>query len=244
VIDSLLRLGRSLGYLPEQEWRLRPGTAAIDVVWLRRPSDRVPLIAFEVETTASGGIAANALKVLGKDSKQLRKPLHLFHLVVRGGLNSERPTDAAAGFAAHNYSVHLLDANDEPLRLFQNVLDVHSRVADRVDGMRLASVVAGPPWPPSLLYDVVAYVEALGLAGFSERCLVRLSWENPRRFLPLFLRRLEQIWNQEITEGKEPPNLYLEPVQPRQEPYGSYMADTACEALVTIRELDGLIRIA
>ncbi|HEX6753840.1 MAG TPA: hypothetical protein VF093_09680 [Solirubrobacterales bacterium] len=231
VIDSLLLLGRSLGYLSEQEWRLRPGTAAIDVAWLRKPNDRVPLIAFEVETTASGGIAANALKVLGKDSERLRKPLHLFHVVVRGGLNSERPMDAAAGFAAHNYSIHLLEAEDEPLRLLQNILDVHSRVGDRVDGTLFASVLAGAPWPSSLLQDVIAYVQDLELGGLSERSFVLLSRENPPRFLPLLLERLQQVWHREIAEGKEPPNLYMEPPQPREEPYGSYMADAAGEAL-------------
>jgi hypothetical protein len=128
VIDSLLALGDSLGYLPESEWRLEPGTSAIDVAWLRRPSDAVPLVAFEVETTASAGIAGNALKIFGKSSSHLPKPLHV---VVRGGLRSERPNDVATEFAAHNYSIHLLDREDEPFSLFKSVLDVHCRVADR-----------------------------------------------------------------------------------------------------------------
>ena len=139
--------------------------------------------------------------------------------------------DAAAGFAAHNYSIHLLDAEDEPLRLFQNILDVHSRVADRVEGRLFASVLAEAPWPTSLLRDVVAHAKDLGLAGMGERCFVLLSRENSPRFLPLLLERLQQIWDQEIAEGKEPPNLYMEPGQPREEPYGSYMANAACEAL-------------
>ena len=161
----------------------------------------------------------------------LRKPLHLFHLVVCGGLGSERPADAAAGFAAHNYSIHLLEAEDEPLRLFENILDVHSRVADRVDGAPFASALAEPPWPPSLLREVVAYAKDLGITGLSERCFVLLSLEKPERFLPLLLERLRQIWQQEIVEGGEPPNLYMEPAQPREEPYGSYMASAAGEAI-------------
>ena len=60
---------------------------------------------------------------------------------------------------------------------------------------------------------------------------ISTAWENPSRFLPLLLRRLEEIWSPEFTEGREPANLYLEPIQPRQEHYGSYMADVACEAL-------------
>ena len=171
------------------------------------------------------------MKVFGKDSEQLRKPLHLFHIVVQGGLSSERPADAAAAFAAHNYSVHLLDAADEPLHLFRNILDVHNRVADRLDGVRFATVVADSPWPPSLLRDVVAYAETLELRGLSERCFVLLARENPVRFLPLLAERLGQLWHRQIVEGHDPPNLYLEPPEPREEPYGSYMASAACEAI-------------
>jgi hypothetical protein len=221
VIDRLLELGESLLYTAEPEWRLEPGTAAIDVAWLRRSSDGVPLIAFEVETTASGGIAANAMKVLGKRSDQLRKPLHLFHIVVSGGLKSDRPVDAATVFAAHNYSIHLLDADDEPLHLLEDILEVHSRVSDRVDGARLLSVVAKPPWPPSLLKGVATYASSLNLLGVSERCLVQLSQAEPERFLPLLSDRLEQIWHGQLAEGREPPNLYFEPLQPREEEYGS-----------------------
>jgi hypothetical protein len=231
VIDGLLELGRSLFYAVEPEWRLEPGSAAIDVAWLRKPSDRVPLLAFEVETTASGGIAANALKVLGKSSDQLRKPLHLFHIVVRGGLKSDRPVDAAATFAAHNYSIHLLEAPEEPLRLLKGVLDVHSRVSDRVNGERFLSAVTRPPWPASLFFEVAEHVERLGLAGMSERCLVCLSLNEPKLFLPLLSHRLCHLWRRELKEQYEPPNLFLEPYQPREDEYGSYMASAACEAI-------------
>jgi hypothetical protein len=210
---------------------LEPGTAAVDVVWLRRPSDGVPLVAFEVETTASAGIAGNALKILGKSSSRLRKPLHLFHVVVQGGKNSERPVDVATEFAAHNYSIHLLDADDEPLSFFKNVLEVHSRVADRINGVSFALVLASPPWPSSLLEGALAYVEDLGLRGLSERSLVLLAREDATRFLPILSRRFQKLWHREIVEGKDPPDLYLEPEQPREEDYGSYMAWAACEAL-------------
>ncbi|MCW2978742.1 MAG: hypothetical protein JWO14_469 [Solirubrobacterales bacterium] len=231
VIDSLLELGESLFYTSEPEWRLEPGTAAIDVAWLRRPGDGVPLIAFEVETTASGGIAANAMKVLGKRSDQLRKPLHLFHIVVSGGLNSDRPIDAATVFGAHNYSIHLFEDDREPLELLENILQVHSRVSDRVDGARLLSVIAKPPWPQPLLNHVANYAKSINLVGITERCLVQLSKADPNRFLPLLSNRLDEIWRAQLDEGHEPPDLFLEPLQPREDEYGSYMASVACEPI-------------
>ena len=139
--------------------------------------------------------------------------------------------DVATCDSEPTLSIISLTPSHEPLRLFQGILDVHSRVADRVDGRLFASVLASPPWPSSLLHNVVAHVRDLGLAGLSERCFVLLSQQDPPRPLPLLLERLQQIWDHEIAEGEKPPNLHMEPFQPREEPYGSYMADAACEAL-------------
>src|SRR4051812_44469540 len=108
LIQALVALGRALGYAPVPEWRI-PGTSAdVDVAWLRDPGDTAPLVAFEVETRPGLGLAGNALKVLGKESSQLPKPLHLFQIVLSGGRRSHRAADVSREFAAHNYSLHLL----------------------------------------------------------------------------------------------------------------------------------------
>lgn len=231
LIDGLIELGTALGYRSEPEWRLQAGTAAIDVAWLWRVGDDFPLVAFEVETTAGAGLANNALKVLGRSSSGIRKPLHLFHLIVHGGTRSGRPKDVATEFAGHNYSVHLLETEGEPRSLLENVLDVHSRVADRIDGIALGQVLARQPWPSSLLDDLLAYAEGLGFRGLSENCYARLARKDPAMFLPSLSRRLEALWHEELEQNVEPPNRYLEPDQPREEEYGSYMSSAAGEAI-------------
>jgi hypothetical protein len=164
VIAALLNLGRALGYLEEAEYELPHSTAAVDVAWLREPG-QPPLVIFEVESRPTAGIAANAMKVLGRASAETIKPLHLFHLVVEGGVRSHRPADVAREYAGHNYSLHLLSDPGEPRRLLQEILRVHRRVTDRVDGVSLALAVAQPPWPDELVEPLLLYSEA---AGFSD----------------------------------------------------------------------------
>jgi hypothetical protein len=100
-----------------------------------------------------------------------------------------------------------------------------------IKGEAFATVVADPPWPASLLQEVVAYVEELQLRGLGERCLTILARRDPERSLSIFSERLQKLWHREIVEGKEPPDLFLELLQPREERYGSYMADVAGEAI-------------
>ena len=230
MISALLELGEALGYAVDPEYPLPTGTAAVDVAWLRRPGGMDPLVVFEVESRAGAGLASNAMKVLGRAAADTMKPLHLFHLVVRGGTRSERPVDVAREFAGHNYTVHLLSAADEPRRLLETVLKVHRRVADRVDGVALARALARPPWPRDLLESLLQYAEALGFAGLSERAYVRLARESPV-FEASLARKLAALWREELVGVVDPPNRYLAPDEPREEPYGSYMASAAAEAL-------------
>src|SRR5688500_13677335 len=93
VIDALVALGQALKYDPATEWPLPGGTASVDVAWLRRPGDSAPLLMFEVESRPGEGLVSNAMKILGRSSAANPKPLHLFHIVVRGGVASQRPDD-------------------------------------------------------------------------------------------------------------------------------------------------------
>jgi hypothetical protein len=231
LISALLELGEALGYAVEPEHRLPNGTAAVDVAWLRRAGDTAPLVVFEIESRAGEGLANNAMKVLGRASARAMKPLHLFHVVVLGGIRSERPVDVAREFAGHNYSVHLLSASEEPRRLLESVLDVHRRVSDRLDGVALARAIVRPPWPRELLEPLLQHAEALGFAGLSEPSYVQLARESPA-FEASLLRKLTMLWRQKLAGAVDPPDRYLgQSEQLRYEDYGSYMAAAAYEPL-------------
>jgi hypothetical protein len=229
IITALLNLGSALGYVVQPEYELPHSTAAVDVAWLREPG-QPPLVIFEVESRPTAGIAANAIKVLGRASAETVKPLHFFHLVVEGGVRSHRPADVAREYAGHNYSLHLLSDSAEPRRVLQDILLVHRRVTERVDGASLALALAQPPWPDDLVEPLLQFAEAAGFSGLSERAYVVLARRSPF-FEPSLTRKLKTLWRLELAGEAEPPDPYLEPPQKREEPYGSYMAAAACEPL-------------
>jgi hypothetical protein len=227
-IDSLAELAGPLGYTAVREWGIPGKRASVDVVWLRRPSDEAPLVAFEVESTASAGLAANVLKLLSR--RGAVQPLHLFHIVVEGGSRSARPEEVVAAFGSHNYTVHVLSEDGESRRVIERILDVHARVADRLDGVAFARALAEGPWRRDDIDPVLRYAQARKLYGLSERAYVSLALAS-EDFRPSLRRKLLELWNAELTWQAEPPNRYDEPPQPREEPYGSYMALAACEAI-------------
>jgi hypothetical protein len=231
MIDGLIRLGRALGYEIQEEWAIEPGTAAIDVAWLRGSGDDVPLLAFEIETTPGQGLASNAVKILGKDSSSLRKPLHLFHVVVHGGEGSGRPTDVGSVFSSHNYSIHLMSASGEPKTLLREVLAVHRRVSDHISGFAFAKALIGSPWPTAWVDEILSSAERSGFRGLTEASYTRLALEQPEDFLPSLARRLTSLWQPQLIGESAPPDRFLEPEQPREEEYGSYMASAAAEAI-------------
>jgi hypothetical protein len=149
---------------------------------------------------------------------------------VEGGVRSHRPADVAREYAGHNYSLHLLSDSAEPRRVLQDILLVHRRVTERVDGASLALALAQPPWPDDLVEPLLQFAEAAGFSGLSERSYVVLARRSPF-FEPSLTRKLKTLWRLELAGEAEPPDPYLEPPQKREEPYGSYMAAAACEPL-------------
>lgn len=230
VIEALVVLGAALDYTTVEEWRVPDTTAAVDVAWLRRAADQVPILMFEVESRPGDGVAVNAMKLLGKRSADLPKPLHLFHVVVSGGQRSARPVDVERTFAAHNYSMHLLSADDEPAGLLSQVLSVHARIADRVDGVRLAEALRRAPWPTELVEPLLQHAETEGLAGLGEPAYVALA-RRSAQFRPSLTRKLRALWGAHLAGHAEPLNRYHEDPQGREGSYPSYMGSAACEAL-------------
>jgi hypothetical protein len=230
VIRALVALGAALDYTTVEEWRVPDTTAAVDVAWLRRAADHVPILMFEVESRPGDGVAVNAMKLLGKHAADLPKPLHLFHVVVGGGQRSARPVDVERTFAAHNYSVHLLSTDDEPAGLLSQVLSVHARIADRVDGVRLAEALRRKPWPAELVEPLLQHAETEGLRGLGEPAYVAMA-RRSAQFRPSLTRKLRALWAAQLAGAVEPPNRYDEDLHRRAGSYSSYMGTAACEAL-------------
>ncbi len=230
VIDSLSALGVALGYVVELERPLPGSTAAIDIAWLRDRSDAAPLFAFEIESRPSEGLANNAMKVLGRSTATGAKPLHLFHVVVRGGLKSRRPVDAAREFAGHNYTVHLLAGRDEPARLLDTILHAHRRLATAIDGFAIGSALRAPLWSGLPASALMQLVDDAGFGGLRGHPIVALALQDAE-FRPTLIRHLLDTWSDVFSGERQPPNRYFEAVGHRYATYGSYMAEAACEGL-------------
>jgi len=68
VIDGLVKLASAFGYSAEREFPVgtRATSAAVDVAWFAAGDQRVPLMIFEVESSASASMANNAMKVFSQ----------------------------------------------------------------------------------------------------------------------------------------------------------------------------------
>jgi hypothetical protein len=145
VIEALESLGLALGYTVQRE-HLVGRSAAVDLSWTAADFNDVPLFVFEVESTASTGIASNALKVYGRDSDELIKPLFFFHLVLKGTPGNERILNAQNMWGRHNYKLYRFSASDQRVALVADVLRQHRRVRNELRLLDVAEVLSESIW--------------------------------------------------------------------------------------------------
>jgi hypothetical protein len=170
------------------------------------------------------------MKILGRTAAEGAKPLHLFHVVVRGGMRSRRPTDTAREFAGHNYTVHLLASANEPGELLKAILGAHRRVTAAVDGVAVGTALRAPLWSDMSADDVVRQIEEAGLDGLRGLQVATLALHNSE-FRSTLARHLIETWRG-VFQGERPaPNRYLGASEHPYATYGSYMAEAACEGL-------------
>jgi len=137
TLDWLARLGRALGYWPEAEWEVPDpeGPTFVDLAWLRRQGERVPLFLFEVESRPGSQLAENAQKVLSMPTELLPKPLFFFQLVLSGG--GGRAGRAGRAHATANYGIYELEQPGERDRFLAALLGQHARAAEDLDAVAL-----------------------------------------------------------------------------------------------------------
>lgn len=189
VIDSLVQLGTALEYRVDRE--LRVGTrAAVDLAWSLDQGNSSPLFIFEVESTASAGMASNPMKVFGQDSKVLARPLFFFHIVLAGSADNERVLNAQRQWGVHNYRVYRFEDARERAALVTDVLNQHQRVAPELRLLPLAFALEHPALRGT---DAVPTIlQAAEDQGFSARYSTGYAVLALRdvSYAPLFARRI------------------------------------------------------
>jgi len=210
AIAAVMALGGALGYTTRTEHPVGR-RAAVDVSWSGAPDAKVPLFVFEVESTASAGMANNAQKVLGTPNEAMAKPLFFFHLVLAGGADNERVAALRSQWGRHNYRVYTMADGSAPQRLLWDVLEQHRRVADRISPAALADALEHSLWAGTDPRSVVAEAERLGLRGNYLRGYLLLAADD-ERWLLSWARRLRAL--AAMPEGDR---------QEQDDDYGSYL---------------------
>jgi hypothetical protein len=138
VIDGLVKLASAFGYSAEREFPVGPHTTGpeVDVAWFAAGDHRVPLMIFEVESSASASMANNAMKVFSKDVDDFVKPL-FFHVLLAGGPDNDRITALKKTWGTYNYRVYRLNEAGESERLARDIISQHRRLYSELDIRRL-----------------------------------------------------------------------------------------------------------
>ncbi|MGW3788931.1 hypothetical protein ACWD5Z_30425 [Micromonospora chokoriensis] len=162
MIVGLADLGRALGYSVEEERPIGESGAAVDLAWYAAGDAAVPLVIFEVESSASASMANNAMKVLARDAEDFVKPLFFFHVLLSGGPDNDRICGLRRQWGSHNYRVYRLNEDAELLRLVCDVLAQHRRIRIDIDVAGLSQALLLPPWNRLCRPTVLRRVERLG----------------------------------------------------------------------------------
>ena len=141
VVEGLECLAEALGYTSVREHTVRRAGAAVDLAWFAAGDHRVPLMIFEVESTASSSMANNAMKVFSQDVDDFVKPLFFFHILLGGGPDNERIAALQRTWGTYNYRVYRLNEQMEVRRLVLDVLGQHRRVSGALSLIRLNSAL-------------------------------------------------------------------------------------------------------
>ncbi|WP_333768669.1 hypothetical protein [Streptomyces sp. IBSBF 2435] len=168
VIDSLVAIGRCLGYEVERERIVGNSGAAVDLAWSAAGEKWMPLMIFEVESRASGGMANNAMKVLAQDVNDFIKPLFFFHVVLKGGNANERVLNLRRQWGSHNYRVYTLDSKSEVQRLLLDILSQHRRITRDIDLCGISERLQTGIWENIDRMAIFSKIESL---NFAANCL-------------------------------------------------------------------------
>ena len=192
VINLLSDLGSALGYSVQPE-HLVGKSAAVDLSWTVADSNDIPLFVFEVESSASAGLANNVTKVYGSPSLDPPRPLFFFHLVLKGSKGNERIENAQRMWGQHNYRVYRFQDANERSALALDIVKQHRRISRYIDLIALAETLGDPLWGGrSTAQKVLNLVEKLKFDAPYLHAYANLALRDSSYFI-LFISRLRHL---------------------------------------------------
>lgn len=132
VIDKICRLGAALDYHFEREYLVSFNTgSAVDIAWLFDARQKYPLFIFEIESATTNSMIANPTKIYGESNQKFEKPLFFFHLLLKGGQDSDKVMQLKNLFGSHNYRIYRFGLEEED-KLIIDILSQHRRLSDTI----------------------------------------------------------------------------------------------------------------
>lgn len=203
ILEGLECLAEALGYTSAREHTVLGTGAAVDLAWFAAGDQRVPLMIFEVESTASASMANNAMKVFSQDVDHFVKPLFFFHVLLGGGPDNERIAGLRQTWGTYNYRVYRLNERMEIHRLVLDILGQHRRVNGALSLLRLDSALRQSLWTSVGIHEIFRSIEDLDFEVNYLGELAALSIGNSK-LRPVLLERLRE----EHIAGKGYPGSY------------------------------------
>ena len=202
IIDALDRLGAALGYSVTRE-HVVGRMAAVDLSWTAADYNDIPLFVFEVESTASAGLANNALKVFGRPLESLYKPLFFFHLVVAASRENERVLNAQQAWGSHNYRVYRLSDAAQRTAIVADVLRQHRRVSNRIDVLSVVDALQHDGWGGrDVVEQMLSLMVELGFNAPFLHAFAHLA-STDLAYLPHFAQRVRQLDAMDAAPSRE-----------------------------------------
>lgn len=113
---------------------------------------------FEVESSATSGVASNATKVFGQINEEFEKPLFFFHVIVRGGQDTSRLDAARGEFGRHNYRHYRLALGERKI-LLRDILLQNRRLSQAIDLSSVVPALMHPQWQSVEIEEILCYIE-------------------------------------------------------------------------------------
>lgn len=162
-IDGLNEIGLIMGYHVQTEQPVdttKLNSPAVDLAWFKEENQKFPLFIFEVESSASNGMAYNPMKVFSKKNEKFEKPLFYFQLVLSGGQDSSRINDLKETYGTYNYRIYRIKTQERQCFLF-DILEQHRRISQNLDITRLIRFLLESKWIEFDLTSLTNHIDSL-----------------------------------------------------------------------------------
>ena len=162
-IKGINELGLIMGYHIQTEHPVdnkKIKSPEVDVAWFKEENQKFPLFIFEVESSATNGMAYNPMKVFSKKNEKFEKPLFFFQVILKSVQDSSRIKDLKRTYGTYNYRIYKI-LNAESQNFLFDILEQHRRISHNLDIVNLFDFLIQSKWIDVDLVSLSVHIENL-----------------------------------------------------------------------------------